>query len=293
MKRDWGEILDRAAAIVRSYDTPVTLRQLFYRLVSAELIRNTRSEYTQLSSRTAAARRDGWFPSLVDQGRGIERPLTFSGVDNAREWLASRYRRDRTEGQEFNVYLAVEKATLTSQLDSWFGRLGMPIVALRGYSSETLEREVMDDVINDGRDAVLLYAGDFDPSGEDILRNFVDQTKRSISRDFGILGTDGRIESGRTTITSRVARFDEIVRVALTPEQVEEHDLPPQPGKADDTRSKGFKERHGRLIQVEVEALDPETLRRLYQDAIDEYFDLSIWEEVVDREREERESLAT
>lgn len=265
MARSWEPILERAAEIVDSYDTAVTLRQLFYRLVAAEIIRNTRSDYTQLSSRTAAARREGWFPALEDHGREVWRPLSFDGGDEARSWLARRYRRDRTEGQEYNVYLGVEKATLTSQLRSWFGELGVPIVALRGYSSETLEREILEDIDDDGRPAVLLYTGDFDPSGEDILRNLLHQV-------------DGR--------------FEEVVRVALTPEQVEEYGLPPQPGKATDTRAASFTARHGKLVQVELEALDPSTLRELYQDALDGCFDKSIWEDVLELEAAERAELS-
>lgn len=34
MSLTWKTILPHAAAIVNSYDTPITLRQLFYRLVS-------------------------------------------------------------------------------------------------------------------------------------------------------------------------------------------------------------------------------------------------------------------
>lgn len=54
----WEPILVSAAGIVRGYDTPVTLRQLFYRLVAAAVISNTSSAYKTLSSRTAAARRE-------------------------------------------------------------------------------------------------------------------------------------------------------------------------------------------------------------------------------------------
>ena len=61
----WGPIFDQAAAIVASYDTPVTLRQLFYRLVTATVIPNS-SAYKTLSNRTAEARREGWFPALAD-----------------------------------------------------------------------------------------------------------------------------------------------------------------------------------------------------------------------------------
>jgi len=54
-----GAIPQQAAAIVRSYDTGVTLRQLFYRLVAAHLLPNTTTAYKGLSSQTAEARRAG------------------------------------------------------------------------------------------------------------------------------------------------------------------------------------------------------------------------------------------
>ena len=59
----WDRILARAKRIALSYDTPVTLRQLFYRLVAAVLIPNNDSSYKQLSTKTAEARRDGTFPT--------------------------------------------------------------------------------------------------------------------------------------------------------------------------------------------------------------------------------------
>ena len=58
--------------IVESYDTRVTLRQLFYRLVAAALILNIDSHYKTLSRLTAQGRRDGSFPELMDTTRSIE-----------------------------------------------------------------------------------------------------------------------------------------------------------------------------------------------------------------------------
>ena len=55
----WPEVVAHAAEIVNSYDTTVTLRQLYYRLVSELLIPNVDSSYKTLSSRTAEARREG------------------------------------------------------------------------------------------------------------------------------------------------------------------------------------------------------------------------------------------
>src|SRR5262249_19393503 len=76
--RDWPDILEQAAAIVDSYETRVTLRQLFYRLVAAEVLPNTTAAYKGLSRHSAAARRRGEFPALLDRGRSIHRDQTFT-----------------------------------------------------------------------------------------------------------------------------------------------------------------------------------------------------------------------
>ena len=111
---------------------------------------------------------------------------------------------------------------------------------------------------------VLLYGGDFDPSGVDIDRDFVE----------------------------RAGCFDEVVRVALNARQVEEFDLPPLLGKASDARASAFVAKYGRLVQVELDALPPETLRKLYQDAIDRWWDASAYESPLEQEKLDSEALS-
>lgn len=65
----WSSVLEEASRIVSSFETGVTLRQLFYRLVAAEILPNTIGAYKTLSARTAEARRVGEFPNLIDRGR--------------------------------------------------------------------------------------------------------------------------------------------------------------------------------------------------------------------------------
>lgn len=266
---DWPGVLKKAAAIVESYDTAVTLRQLFYRLVAAGLIRNTEQAYKGLSRVTAEARRVGGFPQLADAGRTIHRYTSWANPQELLRAAAEHYRRDRTEGQAALIYLIVEKNTLVAQLQSWFGDLGLPILALRGYSSESYEREIANDVDTSagGRPVVMLYAGDFDPTGEDIDRNFKAQMER------------------------RGLELAETVRVALSNDQVQEYNLPEAPGKSSDSRANGFHARHGKLVQVELEALDPAQLHQLYQDAIDRYWDTSAHEAVLALEEIERGEL--
>ena len=173
---DWPAIVRRAAEIVRGDDTGVTLRQLFYRLVAVEMLPNPTTAYKTPSSRTAEARRRGTFPALIDRTRGIHRQPSFSGPVDARQWVAGIYRRDRTEGQPWSVYLAVEKAGIVEQLQARFGKHGVSVLALGGYAAQTYADEVAADVERQGRPAVVLYAGDFDPSGEDIDPDFLART---------------------------------------------------------------------------------------------------------------------
>jgi len=162
------------------------------------------------------------------------------------------------------LYLGVEKNGLLAQLESWFSDLGIPILALGGYSSQTYCDDVIDDVRSDGREALLIYGGDFDPSGMDIQRDFEERT------DFA---------------------FAQVERIALTAEQVRIYDLPPQPGKATDTRADRFIAEHGELVQVELDALPPDVLRGLYQDAIDRHWDSSKYEDVIEQEAAERDTI--
>lgn len=261
----WGPILERAAAIVRSYDTSVTLRQLHYRLVSEQLIPNTRVAYQTLSARTAEARREGWFPALMDRTRAISRAASWDSPSDAMAALLRQYRRDRSEGQPAAVYIGVEKAGLVVQLEAWFSDRSIPILALGGYSSQTFADEVRWDADRSASDGprVLLYAGDHDPSGHDIPRDFIERTDC----------------------------FDQVVRVALSPQQVQQYNLPPAMGKATDSRAGGFVERFGELVQVELDALPPDDLRFLYEAALAPWWDEDAYQHVLAAEESDLSAL--
>jgi CheY-like chemotaxis protein len=243
-------------------------RRLRHRLVAEAAFgyRNTENDYKNLSRLSAAARREGTFPPLLDRTRAIERPTTFASPAEALEQLARWYRRDLLETQDVLPVIVVEKATLVAQVQSWFDeQFGIPVVALRGYASEALERQVIDLVDGDEREVAFLYAGDFDPTGEDIPRAFAENT-----------GLDLR-------------------HVALTAAQVQAYGPPPVPGKASDSRAAGFVARHGELVQVELEALDPAELRALLAIQLQLLVDVDRVAQVFvrqDRERVELEELA-
>jgi hypothetical protein len=88
-----------------------------------------------------------------------------------------------------------------------------------------------------------------------------------------------------------------VIRVALNAEQVVEYGLPENPDPevaakvARDPRARRFLERHGALVQYEVDALDPDVLRNLYRTAVEDFWDDEAFEAVMARENEDREQL--
>jgi len=262
-RRSWAPILARAAEIVASYATAVTLRQLHYRLVSDPALdySNTLGDYKQLSAKTAALRRDREFPPLADLTRGIEQEWWNVSAGEAAQEALERFRLDRSRGQDPLPFVVVEKATLTAQVRSWVDDKTIPVAALRGYSSETLDSAIERFAFGQKRDVRVIYIGDLDPEGEDIERNFQWQTD---------LDTE---------------------RIAITPELATFHKLPEEPGKEGSSRAPAFIAKYGRLFQIEVEALDPDVLRGLVQDAIAETWDDALEQDVLDEEDEQREQL--
>ena len=273
---EWGHVLYEARAIVASYDTGVTLRQLFYRLVAAQLIANTMAKYKGLSRVTAEARRDGTFPDLTDRTRKIYVAGAYTSPGQALADAADSYRRDRTEGQPWSIYAGVEKAGMINQLTDWFDAYGVPVLALGGYASQSFVDEVARHARRRPRPAVLFYAGDHDPSGWDVDRDFVERT----------------------------GCFDRVHRVALDPSLIAAYSLPESVDPETfeklerDPRAAAFTERFGSLAQVELDALPPDVLRGLYDGAIFDdavrdggYWDTSAYAAVLAREADERAAL--
>lgn len=292
MRLDWkGAILPRGQELVEAATYGVTLRHLFYLLLEDPVLAETcpafrekvrqrkpgKNEtyglqvYRWLSQESAKWRREGRFPDLLDQKNRIVRPLQFDDPDHAQRWLRENYRVDRTTGQPVSLYLAIEKATYVPLMQQWFSDLGVPILPLGGYTSQSFVKRIVGDVRRQpdpddpeyARPAVLVVASDFDPSGLDIERDLV----------------------------ARTDCWAKVVRVALKYEQLEEFGLPESIGKESDPRDGEMVARYGRNIQVELEALPGETLRDLYQAAIDDWWDGDAYQRVLAREAEDLRQL--
>jgi hypothetical protein len=267
VRRDWEPIVARARALVEAFTgrfgRPPTLRRLHYELVSDAAAteagyRNTRGDYSYLSESTASARREVEFPDLSENVRSLTQAPWFADADEVREHMREIVRVDRMAGQERAVCVCVEKDGSRAFLHDWFDDYGVLVTSLNGYSSQTLVDRLDRWQLADDRRLVVLYAGDHDASGEDIDRDFRDRLV------------------GRTKVR----------RVALLPEQVERYGLPKSPFEKSDSRAKSFIARHGGIWQTELDALDPDELRRLFEQAFHEVWDMSVYQQRLDEEKQ-------
>ncbi len=79
-------------------------------------------------------------------------------------------------------------------------------------------------------------------------------------------------------------------RLAVDRDQIDRWNLPTRPTKTSDTRARRFRQLHG-TESVELDAIPPDTLRALVQEAIDAHMEPWRLEQFQMVEREERQTL--
>jgi hypothetical protein len=77
--------------------------------------------------------------------------------------VSRSYRRDFWQQQPVRVEVWSEKGTVRGVLDPVLDRYGVGFRVMHGFAGATTIYEVAQD--DDGRELVVLYVGDFDPSG--------------------------------------------------------------------------------------------------------------------------------
>ncbi|MFF5706595.1 hypothetical protein ACFY7H_29530 [Streptomyces sp. NPDC012794] len=134
----WPLVVDRAREIVDGYaPLKVTLRQVMYRVAAEGVLPHTPPMYRRLSARLAQARREGRFPDLIDTVREVHVPPSWPSADAFVREMPDWFRLDRTAGQEHALYVAAEKDTLRQQLTGWLEFAGIPVLIVRGFSSQS------------------------------------------------------------------------------------------------------------------------------------------------------------
>lgn len=267
-------ITENAIEIISRYEKGVlTLRGLHYQLVSIGMTNSIR-HYKRVVSAMIDARWNGLvdFDAFSDLDRTMVGETSYEPTDlqmeqdkakeAIRSWMTLYYK-NRWENQVYYPEILIEKKALQGVFEPVCRRNSIALGACKGYPSLTFLNQATSrfmEAENIGRQPIILYFGDYDPSGEDI--------PRSIRENIQRLGCESVI----------------VRRIALMEEQVIKWKLPSAPIKEGDSRSAKW----DGLGQVELDAVEPTKLQQLCQDAIDDIFDVGLFDELQGIEAMER-----
>lgn len=266
------DLLAAVEAILDRYadHLPVSIRQVFYAAVSDEVLEKTERGYRRLQETLGMARRSGRIPweAIRDDSGAHALPTAFAGPAAFRAGLrraAERYRLDRQKGQPVRLELWCEAAGMVPQLAALADPYGIPVYSGGGFNSLPGKRDAALRAAADRpRGLCILSVGDLDPSGVHM--------PRALDEDVAAFAA---AHDGRT----------ELVRVAVTGDQVTEYGLPSAPAKPTDRRS------YDESGTTQAEALPPDVLARLVRAAIEERRDAAVHEQLLAREADERARL--
>lgn len=271
--REW--IINNSIEILSNYEPGVlTIRGLHYQLVSRGMT-NDIQHYKRVVAATGVARWDGRiaFDAFSDRDRSLacqtkaDPSFLNDKIEEAKEqiglWMKA-YFLNCWENQPYYPEVFIEKKALEGVFFKKCMERDVALAACKGYPSLTFLKDAAMRFIEAEKrhqQPIILYFGDYDPSGEDIPR----------ALKYNI------IKLGCTSII--------VKRICLVEDQVIKWHLPPAPTKVTDSRSKNW----DGFGQVELDAVKPETLIDLLEKAIDEITDKERYQQLLAREEEERE----
>jgi hypothetical protein len=265
-------IIENAEEVLEEYSDGITIRQLHYRLVARGMTNDV-----QHYKRVVVAMTDARWDGTVDMESFIDRERAMSGetkaeeksltdeIENAKEqiglWM-TQYRLSRWSNQPEYIEVWIEKKALQGVFEGECLSKSVGLAPCKGYPSLTFLNDAagrFKEAQERGQDTVILYFGDYDPSGEDI--------PRSIEANLSRMGCEVEVE-----------------RMALTPEQIDQWNLPGVPAKLTDSRSATW----DGAGAVELDAIEPSELKKLCNQAIDAHFDRDLYADLKETEEEEK-----
>jgi len=293
----------------RDHRMDLTLRQLYYALVSKGVLSNGQKHYSRLGDTLSKARVAGVFPMdyIVDRGRTVGGTSQYEQIDldDALRGAASELRMApfrwlhsaRWNDQAIWPSVWVEKEALAGVFAPTCNDLGVGMFACKGYPSVSALfdwlKKACAAVEAGAERCVVLYCGDHDPDGLEIPRS----CERTLAKMLG----NGLLPEYQREMDSYVegvwAPEDrgvtevpiEFKRIALTTDQIELYDPPPFPAKQASSRFDRYVADTGLTDAWELDALTPTVLRDLIQDEVEELFDADVYDAnrvIVDEQRQ-------
>jgi len=262
----------------------LTLRQLYYQLVSRAVIPNEQKEYAKLSTLLVKGRMAGivdW-EAIEDRLRVPDLPYWVHDIPDAIQDTINSYRLDRQKDQNNYTELWVEKDALSGVLKRITHHFHVRLMVNRGYSSCTAMHDAYKRLamakVNEKK-SFILYLGDHDPSGLDMVRDISDRLE-----EFGlnycpyIWYEDDPANMDAMDFT--------IQHIALTQGQIKQYNPPPNPTKVKDPRAKDYLGKFGQTCW-EVDALPPNVLNKLVTAEIEKLMDMRLFNAQIEQEKKD------
>lgn len=258
-RQDSLTMIAKIEQIMREYVADgymLTVRQLYYQLVARDIIPNTERSYKNTVRLVNEARLAGLldWDAIEDRTRGFLRVPSWTSGKAILESSAAQFHMDMWVDQPCRIYCIVEKEALAGVLQRVCSKYDIPLLAARGYPSASVLREFAKaELMSSTQRILILHLGDHDPSGIDMSRDLEE----------------------RLRLLSRRSAF-ELIRVALTMDQIEDQGPPPNPAKTTDSRFAEYEALYG-YESWELDALQPRFLTRLVEEHVLEVLDENLW----------------
>ncbi len=249
---------------------PITGRGIGYKLFTVALIPSmATSEMAKVYRLLTQGRERGLIPWdwIVDETRKLERDSSWDDPEEFAGAVIRDYRRDYWTQQPVRVEVWSEKGTIRGVLGPVLDEYGVGYRVMHGFGSATAVYEVAR--YDDGRPLIVLYVGDWDPSG-------LCMSERDLPERLSRYG-------GKHVVIKRIA-LTKADTAALSSSSFK------ATSKKDDPRYNWFVDNFGTRCW-ELDAMDPNDLRDRVEEEILSLIEPTAWERCKVTERAERESL--
>ncbi len=254
-------IVSIAENMYQSMNLPITIRQLYYQLVSQGIIVN--GKYNTLDAYLTDLRKKNilnW-ELFEDRNRYFHKINTIEPETDIKDLILSHIANlespavNKWHNQDYYVELWYEKDALSSYFQHISDKWHILCFANRGYNSFTKNKETLKRFAENrekGKHIVILYAGDYDPHGFVIYEN--------LKKELNV----------------------KVERIGLTQEQISQYNLIEMPDLKGVNKIKNdFIRLHGDKA-YELDALPAKELMNLLDSSISKYFDPALYDNTKD-----------
>ena len=286
-------IIEKANRVIADYQRQgykLTLRQLYYQFVAKDLLpdswidreynlkqglpadtKNTMKNYKHLGDIINDGRLAGLIDwnAIEDRTRNLQSHSSWASPHSIVRACADQYTVDLWAEQSTHVEVWIEKEALVGVIEGVCTELQVPYFACRGYTSQSEMWEAAQRLKRHEKsrhDTVIIHLGDHDPSGLDMTRDIQDRLQ--------LFGSTVNVD-----------------RIALTWDQIEQYNPPPNPAKTTDARYVSYQEQYGD-DSWELDALEPRILSDLIRTAVQSRIDDELWHEALERQQVGRDQLS-